>query len=536
MKKGRNSRSGRQRLIAPVEPRLAGGRKRPGRAVMLGGGALLMALTAFGLFRMSAARKRQAATAIVARPLAVMPFAGVGLDSTQDYLADGISSELVTSLSRNPALRIASRTTAAVLKRQGKSLQQIGAALHARSLIDGTVRRSGSRVSVVTSLYNVADGAQLWKEEVEGDAGNLLTLQADLDARVNAALLNTLRIKAPKSPASPATTDPAAFERYLRGKYLLSRRAEAPTHRAVSLFQEAVSRDTGFARAYGALAVAQMIIAQTTLKPDAAQLTEVTTNGQHALELDSSNPDAHLAMGYILLFRSQDAPLVDPQATQSEQHFKRAVSLEPWRPLAHEWYGELLEKLGRYDDGLDQMKLAQGIDPTSARIASEVANLLFTVRYQAAVQQNMQSSALDTVLALGFKNYSGALAFLHRSDEMVRAFREVLRLDPAFPNARGHMAYALAATNKRADAQKISDELLRDVAVHRTTSYEVAVSRMGLADADGALSWLRRSVDAGEVETGPRRLPCDPYFDPLQIDVRFMEILRKSGARNCPRT
>lgn len=485
------------------------------------------------VFRYVRARRIQAANTVVTRPIVVMPF--VASDSAQDYLADGVAGELVNSLSRNRELRVLPRVTATSLKLQGKTPQQIGAALHATTVVNGTVRRSGGKIRLTAELIKVADGTTVWSQQFDGDATSLLSLQDELEQQVGAALQKTLGVKLPPTRKTRGTTDAVAFDEYLHGKFLLTKRTEPPIRAAALLFQEAATRDTGFARAFGGLAVAQMQLVQFTPKPDAAQIKEIANTGERALELDPSTADAHLALGFLTAFRGQNAAIPDVAASQSEQHFKRALASEPWRTLAHEWYGDLLGKLGRYDESLDQMKLAQTLDPTSARIAAEVADVLFNVRYQAALAANMQSSALDTVLSLGFRNYSGALAFLHRSDEMVRAFRQVLVLDPNYPIARGHMVYALAATEKRDDAQKLATELLRDGEAKRTTAYEVALSRMGLGDTDGALKWLRSSIAAEEVETGPRRLSCDPYFDPLQVDVRFMEILRKIGARNCPR-
>lgn len=509
------------------------------RIVVVVAVVVAVAVVAFGgfkVFRAIQARRNAASHAVVAKPIAVMPFINVGGDSAQDYLADGVAAELVNSLSRNRELRIAPRVTAASLMRQGRNAQQTGAALRAQVVVEGTVRRSGGRIRLTADLRNVKDGSQLWSDQVDGDAGDLLRLQDDFEHRVAAALQAKLGVKPLPTVLPRGTNDAAAFDLYLHGKYLLTKRAEAPARRAATLLQEAIKRDTAFARAYGALGVAQVFIVLHTTKPEVAQFNEIIASSERALELDPNDPDGHLSMGYLMVLRSQNAPLTEAQTSQSEQHFKRALAREPWRVLGHEWYGELLGKLDRYDDSLDQMKLAQTLDPTSARVAAAVADVLFNVRYQAALAEGMQSSALDTVLSLGFRNYSGALAFLHRSDEMVRAFRQVLELDPNYPNARGHMVYALAATNKRDDANKLASELLRDADAERASAYEVAVSRMGLGDVDGALKWLRKSIDATEVETGPRRLACDPYFDPLQPDVRFMEILRKMGAGNCPRT
>ena len=533
----RNSEQrGRDGRLATLDPVFKVVRSLPwGRIVAL---AVIagVALGGFLIFRSVRAKRRAAAAVVVTKPVVVMPFANVGGDSAQDYLSDGVASELVNALTRNRALRVAPRVTAASLMRQGKTTRQIGALLRVKSVIEGTVRRSGRRIRVTADITNVTDGAQLWSDQVEGDAGDILTLLDDFEQRVASALQTRLGVKPPPPGKGRGTSDGTAFDLYLHGKFLLSKRTEVPVRRAALLFEEAATRDTLFARAVGGLAAAKMIIVQLTPKPDAAQLLEVTTMGERALELDPATSDAHLALGFLTAFRGQNVEIPEALGAQSEQHFKRALSLEPSRLLVHEWYGDLLGKLGRYDEALDQMKVAKLLDPTSARVASEVADVLFNVRYQAALAANMQSSALDTVLSLGFRNYSGALAFLHRSDEMVRAFREVLTLDPNYPTARGHMVYALAATKKRDDAEKLATDLLRDGEAQRATAYEVALSRMGLGDVDGALKWIRKSIELTEVETGPRRLPCDPYFDPLQPDVRFMEIMRKSGARNCLRS
>lgn len=499
--------------------------------------ALLLVVAVGGYTAVRAIQvRRKSAAAIIAKPIVVMPFTNVGGDTAQDYLAEGVAAELANSLSRNPELRVAPRVTAAALRRQGKSAREVGAALRAAVVVEGSVWRGGGRIRLTADLLSVADGRQLWSNQVEGNAQDILALEDDVEQRVAVAVQTSLHVKPTPGQAAHGTRDATAFDLYLHGRYLLTKRGDASAHRAVTLFQEAIKRDSMFARAYGGVGVAQTFVVLVTPRPDPEQLNAIIASCERALELDPGDPDGHLTMGYLMVLRSANEPLSDAQAGQSEQHFKRALAKEPSRPLGHEWYAQLLGKLSRYEESLDQMKIAQALDPTSARVASEVADVLFNVRYQAALAENMQSSALDTVLSLGFRNYSGALAFLHRSDEMVKAFRQVLVLDPNYPNARGHMVYALAATSKHEEADKLAADLLRDADTQRTTAYEVAVSRMGLGDVDGALKWLRKSIEATELETGPRRLACDPYFDPLLIDVRFQVILQKIGARNCPRT
>ena len=484
---------------------------------------------------------RSSVPAPESRMLAVLPFANLGGDSTQQYFADGLADELTTALGRIPKLQVASRSAAFAPAVRVLDAAAAGRRLGASSVIEGAVRRAGSRIRLSVHLVNVQNGVVLWSDEFEHDGADVFAAQDDLTRRVATALHDRLKLaESPATSLDRGTSDAAAYDLYLQGRYLFARRGEGNLRRAATLLTQAIARDTAFARAIAALAMVQVVLpeyAQASTGPRGADgrpardtvLGAGLRSAARAIALDSTIADAHLALGYGLISRwDWDA---------SETSFRRALALEPSNPDAHHWHGDLLFARGALPAGLDELRRALELEPTSAIVVSEMSdNLYLQRRFAESIAAGHRATQMDSLLAFAYFNYSQPFLFLGQPDSALAVLAKADRLvgEGQLLLVDAVRAAALAAAGRR-------DEARRQVAIVEAAAerggvpfYAAAIANAGVGDREAGLRWLTRSVDAHEAAPAMYGVVCDPMFDVLKDDARFDGLMRRMGIQACP--
>jgi TolB-like protein len=261
--------------------------------------------------------------------LAVIPFVNVGGDTATEYFADGITDELATALGRMPRLRVAARSSAYRYKgRRDLDVRQVGRELDVDLVLTGTARRAAQRVRVSAQLSSATDGVEIWSETFDRAFDDLLALSDSLTADISNALSGQLAGAADSTAVAFArpqagTTNPAAFDAYLQGKYSLVRR-RAGLEGAAEEFSEAIERDPQFARAYAGLGTALALLSYFGDSQPPGRAIRSREAALTALRIDSTNAEAHVALGILLLTQHQ--------WRDAQQSLERAIALEPSWP------------------------------------------------------------------------------------------------------------------------------------------------------------------------------------------------------------
>jgi TolB-like protein/Tfp pilus assembly protein PilF len=475
-----------------------------------------------------------------AHTLAVLPFANLSGDTTQQYFADGLADELTTALSRTAGLRVTARSAAFAPALRSLDAMAAGRRLDVATVLEGAVRRSGPRIRLSAQLVGVRDGAVLWSDEFEHDGGDVFAAQDDLTHRVAVALHDRLAVaRGSATSFDRGTSDEAAYDLYLQARYLFARRGEANLLRAAALLAQAIHRDSTFARAMATLAMVQVVLpeyAQSSVigaNREGKQTRDTVTaaglrNAARAIALDSTLADAYIAQGYGLMVRWD--------WDQSETSFRHALAHEPLNPEAHHWHADLLYARGDVAGTLNEQRRAQQLDPTSAIIVAEIANDLYDEhRYADAIATGRRASAMDPLLGMAYLNYVQPFILLGYPDSALTLLAKAERLggEGELPQADALRAGALFRAGR-------IDEAHRQVATVEVMvtrggpAYAAAVARMGIGDRAGALQWLTRSIDAREREPAIYGVSCDPMFDPLKSDPRFGVLMARMNIRVCP--
>ena len=451
--------------------------------------------------------------------IAVLPFINVGGDPTQEYFADGMSGALTTALSKVPGLSLTARSLAFTYKGKPVDVRKVGVELGVSSVLDGTVQRAGNRLRITGQLTNVKDGGVRWSRTYERTVDDLFTVQDSItDAIVDelrGRLTGAARVGS-RRRNSAGTTNLDAYDRFMRGVYLLDRRG-AGVAQSVALFNEAIALDTAFAPAYAKLSEALELLPYFTATPAASVEERALAAAQHALTLDPTIPEAHVGLallhGHAYRWKEADA------------QFRLAMAADSSSAVVRMQYGRHLMELGRLDDALYQLRIATRLDPLSATAFVWLAHVYSMLgRADSATVIARHSHEVDPVLLLGRTFNALALA---RAGHAAEARALLAGLDAAAP-WMGQSALGLAAAGDTAGAIREGrdlEHLPRDTwMIHTALSY----ANLAVGDTARALTEMESSRKARE--TLPSWISLyDPVFDPVRRSARFAAIARSFG-------
>jgi TolB-like protein/DNA-binding winged helix-turn-helix (wHTH) protein/Tfp pilus assembly protein PilF len=450
------------------------------------------------------------------RSLAVLPLQNLSGDPTQEYFADGMTEELITELAELGSVRVISRTSVMQYKGGQKPLRQIASELGVDAILEGSVQRSGQHVRVTAQLIDAATDQHIWARSYDRELGDVLLLQSDMAGSIAQEIRAEINGNARPPVAQASRVDPEEQDLYLRGRYHLGKGSEDEINKGILYFRQGIEHNPQDARNYAALAESYLALSDYYLSP-AATLELGKQAALKALQLDANLAETHVSLGAIRFLYDWDWP-------EAEKEFTQAVKLNPNSSDAHLWRGVFLAQMGRSDEGIAEIKLAESLDPLSL-----------------AVHVN-----------------AGWVYYLARRDEQaVQEWRKILDIDPHFtvthssiwiayvkqaemgtvlsPRSSGDTdALQLAAitgrqavSGNRAEAERLLSRLDSISKRHYVCPYEMATAHAILGNKDKALDWLNRGLK--ERSACMPDLKVDPRLDSLRSDARFQDFLRRVG-------
>jgi TolB-like protein/Tfp pilus assembly protein PilF len=497
------------------------GTPRVRRAVTYAGAsAALLAVAGYAIVARQSGRPPDTARAPI-RSVAVLPFANLSPDRENEYLADGMAEELINALSKIDGLRVPARTSSFAFKGKNMSVRAIADSLRVGTVVEGSVRRAGSRLKVTAQLINAADGYHLWTETYERDLKDVFAVQDEIARAITGAL--RAKLAAPDSAllVGRSTEDLEAYTLFLRGRYFWSRRTVGSLRKAIDHYERAIARDPQFARAHAALAEAYAVVPEYTEVPPESTYPKAKATAMRALALDSSLAEAYSALGYVQ--ERQDWNWVG-----AEQTFQHAIALNPGYASAHLWYGLLLLDMGRWDESLAEVKRAQDLDPLSPIIGTVLGFVLYNLgRSDAAIEEEKRTLELDPDFARAHSRLALALLQKGLRDEAIREAERAAELDPGSSQYQAILAYVYSATGARDRARSRLRELQARARRQYTLPYSLALAHLALGQRDSAFVWLDRAAQARDPallhQLNSRTLT------PLRSDARFARLLRRMG-------
>jgi TolB-like protein/Flp pilus assembly protein TadD len=445
------------------------------------------------------------------RSIAVLPLANLSGDPQQDYVADGMTDELITELAQLKELRVISRASVMRFKGAKTPLPQIGRELHVDVVVEGSVIRAGSRVRISAQLLDAISDRHLWAKNYERDVNDVLGLQREL-AR---AIVAEIKIKlTPRESARLEASQPINSEAqtaYLKSRYFIhNQRTPEGARKAVECSLQAVQSAPDWALSYSVLADAYASAGFLSAIPPNEAMPKAESAARKALELDPDLSEAHTALGWVLSNFYFDY-------AAGEREFKRAIELGPSSSGAHQGYADLLNSLGRAEEAISEIKLARQLDPISFFVSRDVGRILYdSKRYDEALEALRQAAEMNPSSGVVYNWMSWAY---DKKGMAAQSVEMDLRND-------GNRGASQEVLQELREAYRVSGErgyLKKHVELIKGDPYEQALYTARLGETEKALQLLRQACE--EHSGWLDMLKVDPELDNLRPDPHFRELL-----------
>ena len=449
--------------------------------------------------------------------VAVLPFLNLSADPENEYFADGITEDVIASLSRIRALKVISRTTVMRFKRRDQSLQQIAAQICATKLLDGSVRRAAGRVRIVAQLVDVETDEQLWAETYDRQLTDIFAIQTDVALQIAAALKAELSPDEQTRVRKEPTTVLEAYQSYLQGRHWLVRFTPESISRAIELFQRATEQDPGYALAYAALAMAHGELAENgVVAPDDVH-ARACEAAAHALRLDPSLGEAHCAVAYLKAITQFDWQ-------RAEQEFRRALQLTPSNADAYDLYGRVCAALGRWDEAIALQKRSQELDPLTHRL-DVATTLLRAGRYAEGEAAARRAVEFDPGHDRAHATLGWARFLQGRPAEGLAEMERAVALAPEDTMWLAQLGQAYGLVGDTVKAREILVRLQARASGEYVSPYHLAYVHTGLGEHDAALDLLERAV--AQHASAAYGIKGSFLFAPLKAHPRFHALLAR---------
>lgn len=453
--------------------------------------------------------------------IAVLPLKNLSGNPADDYFADGMTDELITSLAKISALRVTSYTSVSKYKATTKPLPQIAQELHVDAVVEGSVVRSGDQIRITAQLIYAPRDQHLWAEEYERYLRDVLYLQREVARDVAEQVRVTLTPNERTRLATAGAVDPAAYETYLHGRSFWNQRNEASLHMAIEQFQKAIEIDSDYAPAYSGMADCYTTLGYLSYLDPLDAFPRARDAATKAIELDPGLAEAHASLAYYNLYHAWNW-------AAAESEFRKAIELNPNYATAHEWYSYYLSAMGRFDEAWKEINRAHELDPLSVVISTDIGfNYFYKRDYDGAITQLRGTLAVSPKFPLAHlwlgrayqqkKMYGEAIDEFNKTDEALPGWVVTLA---GTGNAYGEWGHP-------AEAKQVLVRLDQMSRTKYVTPYGVALVYAGLGDKDQAFVWLNRAYQ------GRNHwlvwLNRDPRWDRIRSDPRFADLKRRVG-------
>jgi serine/threonine-protein kinase len=448
--------------------------------------------------------------------IAVLPFTNLSDDRANEYFSDGVTEELTGALADVGGLRVTPRTTAFGYKGRAGDITRIGRDLGVTRILEGSVRLANGRVRIIVSLYDVKTGERLWHETYERDLVAVLPLQTELAATIADHLERRLLPAERTKLAERHTTNPEAYNAYLRGRYFFDKRTAASVAQAAREFERALAIDSTYARAYAGLADSYSIQAFTGLAAPNDLFVRAERAARRAIELDSTLADAHVSLSIIHFLHDWDWAAAEREA-------KQAVALDSTLALAWFFRSWPLVSANRYDEALTALRRARALEPLSLIDNARMATLLAWMRrYDEASTEARRTLEIDPTYPVARVGLARLLSLQGRHAEAIAALPpDSVRLG-SYESGIAGFVYARAG---RRDAALAAARALEARAY--VPGEGVAAIYGALGDTATALTWLERAVASRG--TGLVFLEAEPMYDALRGNARYDRVVERIG-------
>src|ERR1700752_315242 len=404
-------------------------------------------------------------TEVAIDSIAVLPFVNENSDPNVDWISDGLTESLINSLTQLPNLKVIARSPGFRYKGNQTDPIQVGKELGVRAVLTGRLQQRGEAMVISTDLIDVRDDKQLWGDKFERKLSDMLSVQREIAREITNNLRPTLSGMEQTRITKEYTANPEAYQLYLKGRFYWNKRTPEDFQKSIAFFQEAIEKDPSYALAYSGLADSYALQTVYTRVPPREVMPKAKVAALRALELDDKLAEAHASFGQIVEYYDYDL-------VTAEKEYRRAIELNPNYATAHQWLGEQLSSIKKYDEALREVRRALELDPLSIIIN---------------------------------RIYGDALTAARRYDEAIEQYRKTIDLDPNFPTTPYFLGRAYEAKGMYDQAVEQYSKAARS----GLPGWGETIERLKLTyDKSGWKAYLQANIAEFESSAGKQPMPA----------------------------
>ncbi|HLK66998.1 MAG TPA: tetratricopeptide repeat protein [Bryobacteraceae bacterium] len=453
---------------------------------------------------------------------AVLPFANLSASGDYEYFSDGLTEELIHALTKLPGMRVVAWNTAAQLRDRQQDLREIRRQLSVDTVLTGSVRMAGSSLRVRAQLIDTGSGVYLWSETFDRQVQDVFAIQEEIAL----AIVRTLHVKLSgdrqDARIGRGHSTVSSYDWYLKGRHLWRSRKPEQLKQSVACFENAIAADENSALAYAGLAdTYSLLVDYGSLHPEEG-FPQAKAAAQRAIALDPDLAEPHASLAFI---RS----VYDWQWDDAELLYHQAIALNPGYATAHHWLGcDHYAPLGRMDEALAEMTIAQQLDPLSLIIREGCAYMRMLRReFDLAIAEYRELLAFDPSFYKGYTSLGRTYAQMGNYQEALAMLNRGRSLAGDIPSILAALGQIHALLGDEAQAREFLKELQRLAKVRYVPAACFAVVHLGLGEQGRALDWLEEG--AARRESQLSAVGVHPLYDPLRGQPRFDALVNRLG-------
>jgi TolB-like protein/Flp pilus assembly protein TadD len=456
------------------------------------------------------------------RSVAVLPFLNLSADPENEYFADGITEDVIAELSKLRGIKVISRTSVMQFKKRGEGLREIAAKLGVATVVEGSVRKAGSRVRIVAELVDASSDEHLWAATYDRQLTDIFEIQSQVALSIAEALQAELSPSDRARIEGRAAVDIEAYQLYLKGRQCFGRFTEPELRRALEFFERAIAIEPRYALSYAQMSWVHVVLALGHGAGAARPLESYARAKEavaKALEIDPLCGDAHGVLGSIRF-------MADYDWAGAEQSLRRGLELTPGSFFMLDAYGLMLAAQERYDEALAVQRRARDLDPLAAVATSDLTTTLIRAgRYDDAMIEARRLSEMEPGFPLAHSTLGWAYLKSGQTAEGLQELERAVSLSPNNTLFLAQLGEACALAGNPARAREILARLEAMAAERYVAPYHFAYVYTGLGEHDKALDLLEAAV--GEHAGGAYGIKGSFLFTPLRPHPRFRALLRR---------
>ena len=449
--------------------------------------------------------------------VAVLPFVNLNRDEESEFFSDGITDEIINALSKVQQLRVVSRSSAFQFKGRTPDIREVGEKLKVGKVLEGSVRRAGSRVRVTAQLVNIADGFQVWSERYDRELKDVFDIQDEISRSMVEALRIKLVGEQQERLVARGTENLEAYNLYLRGLYYSNRWL---LEQGIACLEQAIAAAPNYAAAHAALAGTIGWAVVWGVRPPKESWPQIRAAASRAVELDPDLGAAWAALGQLKGF-------ADYQWEEAERDLRRAVDLSPGDAQVRLIYANHLMITGRNPEAEAEARRALEIDPLSPYGQTSLGWVLwFSSRFEQAIAQGRRALDLDPHYVEAYLLLLCAYSLQGSHGEAIATGEKLRSLVPDLPSGIGLLGWSYGRAGRRAEAEKLLAEL-NEMGKRRYVATYRGWIHYGLGDVEACLDGFEESYENRDQMLTNAKV--NPVYEGMRQHPRFVALMKKIG-------